>query len=387
MDIICEADKCTGCSLCAARCPKSSISMQEGSFGHLYPKINQTTCIDCGLCKKVCPANNQPLLNQPLTAYAAWAKDEKEYVSSTSGGAASLMSRFIIEHGGVVYGCSVEKGLVVKHIRVDNVSDIDLLKGSKYVQSDIKEVLPPLKRDVATGKRVLFIGTPCQCAAVKGLFSKTKYPDNLYLVDLICHGVPSLNVLQHHVEKNLHVNLDKVHDVKFRSDNDFKIVLYDKDKRKILETASIKERYKDFYYNAFWDGFTYRESCYTCHYAKSERVSDITIGDFWGLKGLNDKSLPSHLYGISVVLPVTDKGLKLFEETSSGFFFEERELKEAVSGNDQLRHPKEKNVYVKLFRLLSDNCHLKMETSYAIVVSIIKMRKVVRRLKRRIYKS
>lgn len=149
MDKICDKDICTGCGLCASICSKNSIKMVTiDKLGHLYPQIDQEKCVDCGLCKKKCPSLNNPIQTAPMTAYAAIAKDNEEYHSSTSGGAASVFSRYIIEKGGVVYGCAVVEDddvVDIRHIRVDKIDELYRLKGSKYVQSRITESIPLLK--------------------------------------------------------------------------------------------------------------------------------------------------------------------------------------------------------------------------------------------------
>ena len=128
MKTICDKEQCTGCGLCAARCPKQCISMKSGRVGHLYPKINQAHCIDCGLCKRGCPSLHEINAEYPIKAFAAWAKDFKEYKSSTSGGAAAVFSRYILLNEGVVYGCSVLPGSRIEHIRIDKTEDLPKLK-------------------------------------------------------------------------------------------------------------------------------------------------------------------------------------------------------------------------------------------------------------------
>ena len=245
-------------------------------MGHLYPYIDQELCIDCGLCKNICPSLHPSLKNKPITAFAAWSKDENDYKSSTSGGAASVLSQYTIDQGGVVYGCAMLPDIDVKHIRVTDKDDIKLLKGSKYVQSNILDIIPRLKEDVKSNKLTLFIGTPCQVAAIKSLFKEK--PNNLLLVDLICHGVPSLDLLKNHIEKvAYHPHYDTV---LFREGTGIYVIVV-VDGKEVYRQALKQPRYKDFYINAFFDGYTYRDSCYQCQYACPERVSDITIGDFW----------------------------------------------------------------------------------------------------------
>ena len=134
---ICNPSQCTGCWACFNVCSKGAISMREGKLGHLHPSIDTKKCVDCGLCVKICPSMQQQELLNPQIAYAGWAKDKIEYTSSTSGGIASIVSRYIIRNGGVVYGCACLENLDIRHIRVTDEKDLYKLKGSKYVQSNI----------------------------------------------------------------------------------------------------------------------------------------------------------------------------------------------------------------------------------------------------------
>lgn len=343
---ICNLSLCTGCAACANRCPKQCISMKvEGGLGHLYPKINYDECINCGACIKVCPSNSSAKLNKPITAYAGWDKNKEEYISSTSGGAASAFSRYIINHGGVVYGCSILQGIQIKHIRIDNIKDLIKLKGSKYVQSTIENnCYKHVKEDLKLGKQVLFIGTPCQIAGLKSFIGDNN--DLLYTVDLICHGVPSLSYFQKHVLKKTGRRIPD--EIYFRKNSSYLLLLVSNG-IELYRSHLLKERYSDIYYNTFFDGFSYRESCYHCPYATSSRVSDVTIGDFWGLKD----NLPiAHTNGCSVLLPLTEKGVELIKNISPDFYLFERTVKEAIDGNDQLKHPKQKDYRIKLFRHL-----------------------------------
>lgn len=348
MKYVCDYNNCTGCGLCAVQCPKNCISMDIGdSLGHLYPKIDQSICIDCGLCQRNCPATHPLELKTARIAYAAWSKDEDDYKTSTSGGAASVLSQYVLSQGGVVYGCAMLPDIEVRHIRIDDIDDIKKLKGSKYVQSSIVDIIPALKKDVKEGRYTLFIGTPCQVAAVKKLFKEQ--PDNLLLVDLICHGVPSVELLRKHVHKV--AKFPHYDNVIFRENSYIVVVVVVG--RVVYRQPFNKPRYKDWYINSFFDGYTYRDSCYQCRYACPERISDITIGDFWGLgKSVPADEIPPHPNGCSVILPNTPKGKEVIRRIAGKMNMYERTVDEAVSGNDQLRYPCPLGRRKELFRFL-----------------------------------
>lgn len=336
MKEICDTDICTGCGLCVVNCPKHSISLEEqGNLGHLYPQIDQDTCINCKLCQNNCPALHNHTKHDALAAYAAWSKDEEDYKSSSSGGAASVLSQYVISNGGIVYGCAMLPDIEVKHIRVEEVKDLKKLKGSKYVQSSIVEIIPQLKEDIKQGHLTLFIGTPCQVAAIKSLY--IAQPENLILVDLICHGVPSLNLLQEHIKK---VAPSPHYDhVSFRVGNDFFLIVTDNE-LVIYKKSLFGPRYKEWYMNTFFDGYTYRPCCYQCPYAGPERISDITIGDFWGLgQHLPVDEIPPHQNGCSVILPISSKGEQLVNSITSMMNLYGRPIVEAIEGNSQLKAP------------------------------------------------
>lgn len=352
MNRVCDRDKCTGCWACVNACPKQCISMKEGELRHLYPEVEQSLCVDCGLCQKVCPAVNPQEKNTPQIVYACWTKDEEECKSSTSGGMGATFARHIIQGGGVVYGCACMDDVNVRHIRVDKEEDLVLLKGSKYVQSSIRDCYCCVKEDLQkTDRKVLFVGTPCQIAGLRG-FLRRDY-DNLYLVDLICHGVPSVGYLREHL-KNVTART-KYDAVRFREGRDRYCLSVMVEGEKIYSSDVWESRYEDVYYNAFIDGYTYRESCHACAYAEKNRVSDITIGDFWGL---HDDIPVKHENGINCMLVNTSKGNALVEAVKESVHLYRRELSEAVNGNDQLRAPKGYNLRIRMF--------LKLQRRYGI---------------------
>ena len=183
---------CCGCTACSSVCPQKAITMKPDDLGFLYPKVDKTKCTNCGLCDKVCAFNDNydKTLNisEPI-AYAARHKDMSEMMKSRSGGAFAVLSDYILGNGGVVYGAGYEGHFVVKHKQATTKEERDEFRGSKYVQSDLSGIFQQIKEDLKEGLTVLFSGTPCQTAGLNSFIGKA-LRQNLYLVDIICHGVP-----------------------------------------------------------------------------------------------------------------------------------------------------------------------------------------------------
>jgi len=285
-----------------------------------------------------------------VRAIAAYAQDRNEYLSSTSGGASHCLAELVIDQGGVVYGCAFLPGVKIEHIRIDKTADLHRIKGSKYVQSKSHVVYNSLIQDVKSGRKVLFLGTPCQCAAVKSLFPNK--PENLLLVDIVCHGVPSVDLLKKHLISKIK-NISAVNRLTFRQNTDYHLKAYDDKGTLLLSEPLSTGLIDDGYLGPFFYGFTFRNSCYTCQFACPERCTDITIGDFWGLgKMLPEVTLAGHSDGVSVVLANTQLGQIYADALSSKMYMEDRPVNEAICGNDQLRHPKAKKHKIKLFDAL-----------------------------------
>lgn len=319
--------------------------MVEDAKGFLYPQVDNSICIECGACEKVCPIDTaKDLLMTPLKAFAAWNKNRKEHLSSSSGGAAYVLSSYILDAGGVVYGCTAD-GIYVRHIRIENKSELYKLQGSKYVQSDVRGLFKNVKDDLKNGKSVLFIGTPCQVAGLKNYIGRNV--EHLYLVDLICHGVPSQKMLHDHIK---HVAKEKeIQKIAFRKGNNY---IFSVESSNFNYCVNLWETpYEDIYIKGFFDSLISRPSCYKCPFACPDRVSDITIGDFWGLH--NREFLPKETQdGISVLLPMTDKGLNMIHLVESNMHILERSVDEAVNGNSQLRYPSIQGRRARLFSML-----------------------------------
>ncbi len=334
---LCDYEDCTGCAACMAVCTHKAISFHKDKLGFAYPKINTERCVDCKLCEKTCPVINKVDFHVPRLAYACYVRDEEERLKSSSGGIATLLAKYYVEHGGIVYGCAFISPMTVKHIRCSNMADIYKLRGSKYVQSDLTEILASLKEDLRQGKDVLFIGTPCQVAGIKSRFKRF---NNLSLVDLVCHGVPSIQFLCDTLPKEI-CQADK-DSLTFRTNNRFQMTI-----TKGNAIVFKKPLNKDVFLKGFFTGLLFRNSCYSCRYACNERVSDITIADFWKIKS---KKIIEDGKGISMALLNTDKGAELFDKIKSQMIYEERPKEEAFSGNEQLNHPYKKSLREIVFK-------------------------------------
>ena len=352
MNRICPVDLCTGCMACYNSCSHCAIKVEKDCCGFLYPVIDENSCVDCGLCFSVCPVNHPLEKVSSKTVYAAYSKEESDRKSSTSGGASSIFAQRVIEEGGVVYGCVQKSYADIRHQRIERKDELYKIKGSKYVQSEIGDVFKSVKKDLLEGRQTLFVGTPCQVAGLR-VFLHKDYAE-LVTVDLVCHGVPSGELLQESVREMLRKrNLpEKDYQVCFRikgeKEEDLKFGVFLNDFVQNRGNISGKKYPYSYYITGFMTGLFYRSCCYTCSYANPRRISDITIGDYWGI----GKTALDVGKGISEVFLNTEKGVRFFERCKEKVICEEREVEEAVRGNGQLQHPSVKNRNYELFREL-----------------------------------
>lgn len=337
MDKICEKRLCTGCSACLNICAKQAITMQTQEVGHIYPVIDSAKCVDCGLCQMVCPAAQKVSLRDPKATYAAWAKDDEEHISSTSGGAAAVFTKYVLRHGGVVYGCVFDGAFA--HRRINQLSDAKKLKGSKYVHSHVGEAYKSVRRDLEAGLLTLFIGTPCQVAGLRGFLRGKEY-ENLICADLVCHGVPSQKLLFDYLTE-LGIDRNDIENVTFRERKGFYLNAQLKD-----HEAYRASSFEDLYYMGFYDNILFRESCYNCEYATGRRVGDLTIGDFWGL-GREVPFEEKVQNGVSLILACTELGERFLQSVSDELALFDRPLSEAIKGNANLNHPSNRGNYDK----------------------------------------
>lgn len=357
--MICEKKDCFGCFSCVNICPMGCIEMVEDEWGYIYPKIDMKKCIGCNLCKKHCPALHKQEFVTPKRVYASWDLDTNGRKSSSSGGVASVFSKVIIENEGFVFGSTIEKDLTVHHIEIKDIKDIERLKGSKYVHSYIMNTYYEAKKRLLESKEVLFIGTPCQIAGLKEFLGKPY--KNLYTIDVVCHGVPSQKMLRDEL------GLSTIDKITFRDETGYNLKVYDEN-GKIIKNENKND---STYLIAFLKGLSIRDNCYQCPFAQRQRISDITIGDFWGLRDLKTAKKEMDK-GISEVLINTKQGENLLNRCKGLIFLEERELDEAINGNDQLRAPYAKHENRHKFLSLYKDGEFKRSVRVSMKKEIIK---------------
>ena len=305
-------DLCTGCMGCVDACPQKCVSKYVDVDGFIYTKVDSSKCIDCGKCVSVCPVFklNKDMYRQSL--FAAYAKDKYVHNRGSSGGVFEVIATYALDNGYYVCGAGFE-GTQVKHKIVKNKNDLSILLKSKYVQSDTLGIYQSIKNLLISGEKVLFSGTPCQVSALKN-YLPDKYLKNIILIDIVCHGVPSQKVFDMYIESlekkcggKISQFSFRVKDNIYKHSNGYRYTITKDCKSRIVNGVYSQSSF----YNAFKNYLILRESCYRCRYATTERVSDITLGDFWGIDrydfdGDNDS-------GVSLVITNSSKGNALYK--------------------------------------------------------------------------
>lgn len=328
-------DQCTGCGACVQRCPVQCISWVEGEFGFCYPQVDRTCCCECGLCVQVCPITKPAPDIQNQGAFAAVHRDSKVLEASTSGGAFSSLAEYVLLRGGTVYGCYMDQAFQTKHVRINDRADLSMLRGSKYVQSEIDTTYIQAKKDLIDGKYVLFTGTPCQIAGLNHFLGRDY--SKLITADIVCHGVGSQKYFDKFISF-LNLKYGGISELRFRSKKYAGwscggMLSAENKGRKIQKPFN---DFNQYYYYYFLHGDIYREACYSCRYANTMRCGDFTLGDFWGVESLK---LPLNTErGCSLVLVNTPKGWDISRELGD-LKMVSVSIEEAVSQNGQLKHP------------------------------------------------
>lgn len=337
-----EKADCCGCSACASICKHDAIMMKPDVMGFLYPVVDESKCVDCGLCDKVCAFNDHYDTSRNLPspdAYAARHKDISEVETSRSGAAFIAISDYILENGGVVYGAGYTDHFRVVHKRATTKEERDEFKGSKYVQSDLRGVFRQVKKDLKEGLTVLFSGTPCQTAGLDSYIGRN-LRKQLILVDIVCHGVPGPNLWRDYIAYLEKKQGDEICLVNFRDKQKYGWAAHHETFKFVKGGGS-----KMSFTYLFYQHIMLRPSCGKCHFTNTKRPSDITIADFWGWEN-TDININKDDKGVSLILVNTEKGREIFDAVKDRMTVIPAKLENCMQPN--LQHP---SVFNKEWRM------------------------------------
>ena len=355
-----RSGECTGCGSCETVCPMHCISFVRDAEGFDIPDLCNENCIGCGKCLSHCHIACDTTGAPPLSTKAALSKNGRQRGKSSSGGLSAVIVEAVIERNGCAYGAAFTEGGAVRHTRVKSTESAELLQGSKYVQSRTAGVLADVKADVLSGQEVAFFGTPCQVAGLKCYLGRD-YP-NLLCVDLVCHGVPSPGFWERHIGSICGGEISDPKRISFRSKpyyekNDYAL-RFPRGKRIVRRDSE-----QDVYYRAFLHGLSFRECCYDCRYARSERVGDITLGDCASSSLIPD-FFPEK--SLSIVLINSLKGANFIRSVEHKTEMCEIDYSEEIKRNHQLSapfpRPAERSVF---YERIMDGSIAKNESSFS----------------------
>ena len=322
---------CCGCNACVSSCPDNCIKLKPDSEGFEYIDIDVSTCTNCGKCDRTCPMNKERETGKDPVAYAAWARNEEIRGVSSSGGVFSVLAQKTLAEAGVVFGAAFNEEMHLEHTYVDKTENLEALRGSKYLQSDIANSFIEVRAFLKAGRQVLFSGTPCQIAGLKN-FLKQPY-ENLLTVEVVCHGVVSPKVFKAYKQLREKDNGSKTERIEFRNKKFgwkiFSVVLSFANKKLYSKKLS-----DDPYMRGFLRNLYLRPACHECQFSTIPRVSDIALGDFWGVYGIN-KDLDDDK-GTSVVLAQTNKGKDFFESCKDELVVHDAKLSDAIKVNSAI---------------------------------------------------
>lgn len=315
MTVIDDKHNCCGCSSCVQACPQSCISLQADQEGFLYPATDTARCISCNICEKVCPMTGHVVNRLPEQSYVTYSTKDSVRNCGSSGGMFQTIAEYVVRTGGIVFGARFDEQWNVVHDCSDNIEGIKAFCGSKYMQSRIGQCFRQAKAFLEEGREVLFTGTPCQIHGLKKYLRK-EY-DNLLTIDFVCHGVPSPAVWQSYLEytaANSNVAKEQVSSVSFRDKRtgwkQYSLTIGNNGR--IISSKTFR---KDSYMQLFLHDLTLRPSCYSCRFKNGTNVSDITLGDFWGVTDICPEIDDD--CGLSITLANSSKGCRIISELDS----------------------------------------------------------------------
>lgn len=337
--IVSLGDRCCGCGACAAACPKSCISMETDAWGFPRPNVDASECIDCGRCVSACPVLSSCHADEVCSVYWAKSKNDGELARSSSGGVFGLMASDVLASGGVVVGAAWNEDCrSVNHVIVDDPSGLDAVMRSKYVQSTVPlGVYQGVRQAIKEGRRVLFAGTGCQIAGLRGYLGFQADFDSLLTVDVVCHGVPSPALWNRWAAYREASSGARLADVNLRSKTTGWLsfsATYEYEAEKgsspMVESSVFRD---DWYFKAFLSNACLRPSCFMCP-AKRACGSDVTLGDFWGVQSAHPEV--DYSGGVSAVICNTKKGEAAFKAISDSLGLGSSTFEKVVAGNPSL---------------------------------------------------
>ncbi len=340
-----DKENCCGCGSCVQICPVKCLELRTDEEGFWYPQGEKKTCVECGLCERVCPIlHAEPVCDSIKNAYAGYALDEQVRMKSSSGGIFTVLAEEILRENGVVFGAAFDDDYLVHHVRVDNIEELERLRGSKYLQSRMEETYAEALELLKQGRKVLFTGTECQIAGLKGFLGKTY--ENLFTVDILCHGVPSPKVWSRYLNEKKREYGGEVQNISFRNKRlgwkKFSMMLKFKNSH-----VYRKVHIQDSFMRMFLQNLILRPSCYVCKFKGLKRNSDLTIGDCWGIEvwlpEMDDDK------GTSVVLVHTDKGERLLRKTAPKLVLKEGNVDMLLSPMAESRRSANMNLERSVF--------------------------------------
>ena len=334
-NIMITGGECVGCRSCEQVCPTGCIVFKPDEEGFLYPKVEEEQCIRCGKCLRHCPVLFRREEERQPEMYGVRNKNAEHCSRSASAGVADMAAREMIAAEGSVFGCAYTDEWKAEHREIKAEKDLWKIQSSKYVQSDIGRCYETAKARLKEGKKVLFTGTPCQIAGLYAYLGAEKENENLITIDLICHGVPSPLLWEKYLNYQQQKMGGRVTECNFR----------DKGKKgwgtnlriRTEKKDSVRPLSLDRYGIHFLEGDCYRESCYQCRYASTDRVGDLTCGDFWGVEKVQPQFLDTR--GVSVVLVNSEKGKAFFEKIKEQAVVLEVKSEEILPFQGNLVHP------------------------------------------------
>ena len=334
-----QLDECCGCGGCAQICPTGALTMERNADGFPIPILNSDKCVDCKLCQTVCPINKEALkklpFNQANFAVAGIHKNVEIADESSSGGAFSAISQAFAKNGDCVFfGAEMLEDFSVKHRKAETLDEIASFRKSKYIPSDTAETFKQAKDFLKKGRRVLFSGTPCQIASLK-LFVGEKLQENLLTIDFSCHGVGNPFVWKKYLSDIEKKYGKKIVRFDFRAKSKSLAMYSSQSSRTIFADGSELVKFKDSWFKGFVSALFKRESCKGCPFSQPQRISDITIADFWGIERISGNWNSGK--GVSLILLNTQKAICMYDDIATFAKLEKFPFEECLKYNVPLR--------------------------------------------------